>query len=98
MRNLLAFAAAAMITLAAVGWYRDWFHIQSQSNSPGSRSVEININTRKIDEDLKKGEQKVMEKAEQKLNEQKNNAQDAGNVSTDQGVLGNSLPSKKPGL
>jgi hypothetical protein len=95
MRNLLAFAAAAMITLAAVGWYRDWFHIQSQSNAPGSRSVEININTRKIDEDLKKGEQKIIEKAEQKLNERKNNAQEASTGPGNQGVLSNSLPPKR---
>jgi hypothetical protein len=95
MRNLLAFAAAALITLAAVGWYRDWFHIQSQCNSPGSRSVEININTRKIDEDLKKGEQKIIEKAEEKIHEQKNNVQDSGKGSTDQGVSSNGLPPKK---
>jgi hypothetical protein len=97
MRNLLAFFAAAAITLAAIGWYRDWFQIQSQSKAAGTRSVEININTQKIDEDLKKGEQKIIEKTEQKLREQKDTTQDA-KPSGDQGVRGNSLPSKKSGL
>jgi len=98
MRNLLAFFAAAVITLAAVGWYRDWFQIQSQSKAPGSRSVEININTRKIDEDLKKGEQKIIEKTEQKLREQKDTTQDSNKASTEQGVLGNSSPTKRSGI
>ncbi|HEV3235948.1 MAG TPA: hypothetical protein VGZ25_03105 [Gemmataceae bacterium] len=98
MRNLLAFVAAAAITLAAIGWYRDWFQIQSQSKAPGSRSVEININTLKIDEDLKKGEQKIIEKTEQKLHEQKDTTQDSSKASGEQGARGNSPPTKRSGL
>jgi len=71
MRNLLAFLAAVALTVGGVGWYRDWFHVQNQPSAPGTRSVEININTKKIGEDLKKGEDKFIQKAEQKLQEKK---------------------------
>src|SRR5262249_26272760 len=72
--NLLAFVAAIAITIGGIGWYRDWFHIQTQAGAPGTRSVEININTKKIGDDLKKGEEKLIEKAEKKLEEKKDGA------------------------
>ena len=48
MRNLLAFIAAAALTVVGVGWYLGWF-----------RTIKIELNTTKIREDLNKGEQKV---------------------------------------
>ena len=43
MRNLLAFLAAAALTLIGVGWYLDWFHLQSVPGGSGHRSVTIDI-------------------------------------------------------
>jgi hypothetical protein len=34
MRNLLAFVAAVVLTVAAVGWYLDWYHV---GTAPGRR-------------------------------------------------------------
>jgi hypothetical protein len=84
MRNMLAFLAALTLTVGGIGWYRDWFHIQSQPTAPGTRSVEIDINTKKIGEDLRKGEEKLIQKAEQKVQEKKSanggsNSKDATN-------------------
>jgi hypothetical protein len=50
MRNLLAFVAAAVLTIVGVGWYLGWF-----------QTVNIELNTTKIREDLNKGEQKVQQ-------------------------------------
>ena len=50
MRNLLAFVAAAALTVVGVGWYLGWF-----------QTVNIELNTTKIREDLNKGEQKVQQ-------------------------------------
>ena len=50
MRNLLAFVAAAALTVVGVGWYLGWF-----------RTVNIELNTTKIREDLNKGERKVQQ-------------------------------------
>ena len=62
MRNLLAFLAALAITIGVVGWYLDWFHIQTcTSRQSGDRNVEIDINTKKIGDDLHKGEQKIQD-------------------------------------
>jgi hypothetical protein len=61
MRNLLALLAAAVLVTAGVGWYLNWFHVQSVAEPFGHRSVNIDINSPKIKEDLKAGEAKVQE-------------------------------------
>ena len=50
MRNLLAFCAAAALTVVGVGWYLGWF-----------RTVNVELNTTKIREDLNKERQKVQQ-------------------------------------
>src|SRR6185312_10344748 len=66
MRNMLAFLAAATLTLFAVGWYLDWFHLQSVPGNSGHRNVTIDINTRKIQQDLTEAEHKVEKKLAEK--------------------------------
>jgi len=58
MRNLLAFLAAATLTILGVGWYLGWF-----------RTVNIELNTTKIKEDLNKGSQKVQQLLERNRKE-----------------------------
>jgi hypothetical protein len=55
MRNTLAFLAAALITVAAVGWYLGWYSVRPHPTSPGKQSYQIEIDTQKIGEDLSKG-------------------------------------------
>ena len=55
MRNLLALVAAAALTFAAVGWYLDWYEIYTSPTLPGRRRVSIDIDSRKIGEDLQRG-------------------------------------------
>lgn len=60
MRNLLALFGAALLTVVGAGWYLGWYKVQSQPASvPGKTSVNIDINTNKISEDLHQGEQKL---------------------------------------
>lgn len=66
MRNMLAFLAALTLTLGGVGWYLDWFQIRTTPAPSGQRSVTVDINTRKIGEDLLKAEQKVQKRLEEK--------------------------------
>jgi hypothetical protein len=63
MRNLLAFLAAAGLTVAGLGWYLDWYKIQSSPSAGGSRRIQIDINSNKITEDVQRG----VEKGEEKL-------------------------------
>ncbi len=58
MRNLLAFAGAAVLTFAGVGWYLDWYRIQTGPASMGHHHLNIDINSVKIVEDVHKGIQK----------------------------------------
>jgi len=74
MRNMLAFLAAATLTLFAVGWYLDWFHLQNVPGASGHRNVTIDINTRKIHHDLSEAEHRV----EQKLAEKNKSAAATG--------------------
>jgi hypothetical protein len=68
MRNLLAFLAAAVLTLAGVGWYLDWYHIRSTPIDGGQKSVTVDINTKKITEDLIRAEQKIQQRLAEKAN------------------------------
>ena len=68
MRNLLAFAAAALLTFVGVGWYLDWYHIRTTPlTSTGHQNVNIDINGEKIGKDLHKGEEKAQQILEKKL-------------------------------
>jgi len=64
MRNLLALLAAAVLVFAGVGWYLNWFKVQSVSEAFGHRSVNIDIDSHKISDDLHKGEAKVQQAIE----------------------------------
>ena len=63
MRNLLALLGFALVTFLVVGWYLDWYHVTPKAGAtPGHRSVEIDINSKKIGEDVHKGVQAGSEK------------------------------------
>ena len=66
MRNMLAFLAAAALTVVGVGWYLGWYHVSSVSTNEGKRSINIELNTTKIDADLRKGEDKIHQALEKR--------------------------------
>ena len=66
MRNLLALAAAAVLTFVVVGWFRGWYQISSKSSSTG-REYDVNFNSPKIGQDLEKGEEKVRDMLKNKI-------------------------------
>jgi len=67
MRNMLALFGAALLTVVGVGWYLGWYKVRSQPASvPGQTSVNIDINTNKISQDLQQGEQKLQQWLEKK--------------------------------
>jgi len=60
MRNLLALVAFVVISVAAVGWYLGWYHVdRGAATEDGHRTVSIDINQRKIASDVRKGEKKI---------------------------------------
>ncbi len=59
MRNLLALFAFALITFAALGWYRDWYKVQSVTTPDGNRHIDIDIHSKKIGDDLQRGSDKL---------------------------------------
>jgi predicted small secreted protein len=61
MRNLLAFLAAVCLTVAGSGWYLGWYTVESAPAPQGKRSVNIEINTVKIGEDIKRGSEKLQD-------------------------------------
>lgn len=91
MRNLLAFTAAAALTVAGLGWYLGWYKIHSGAATDGHRSVNIDINTEKITSDIKRAEQKVLEQANEHLQPAKDKA-DKRVDSTPRGDAANFVP------
>jgi hypothetical protein len=59
MRNLLALLAAVLLIFAGLGWYLDWFKLKTQPAEPGHHNVSIDIDKKKITDDIQKGEQKL---------------------------------------
>lgn len=68
MRNMLAFFAMLLLTLATVGWYLDWYRVRGTPAPDGHRSVTVDLNTKKIGEDLHKAEQQIQQKLAEKAN------------------------------
>ena len=73
MRNILAFLAASVLTLAGLGWYLGWYSVQSTAGAAGKRQVNIEVDSRKISDDLQKGTEKIQQVIDQ------NNAADSTN-------------------
>ncbi len=60
MRNLLALLATATLVFVGLGWYLGWYQISSvPAETPGHRSVTIDINAKKIGADFKTGSDKL---------------------------------------
>jgi hypothetical protein len=56
MRNLLALLGFALVTFLVVGYYLNWYHITPQSANPaGHQGVVIDINKKKIGDDVNRG-------------------------------------------
>ena len=71
MRNILALFGAALLTIVGVGWYLGWYKVRSQPASvPGQHSLNIDIDTNKISQDLQQGEQKLQQWLEKKSGEE----------------------------
>jgi hypothetical protein len=60
MRSLLTLLGAAVVTFAVVGWFLGWYKVRSTPAPDGHREVQIDINGPKIKQDLKNGEQKIL--------------------------------------
>jgi hypothetical protein len=69
MRNLLALIGAVVVTAGGLGWYLDWFKVRSNPAPAGYKSLNIDINTVKISEDLHRGSVKVQEVLEKNKEE-----------------------------
>jgi hypothetical protein len=59
MRNLLALLALVLLLVAGLGWYLDWFKVKSQPAEAGHHNVSIDIDKKKITQDIQKGEEKL---------------------------------------
>ena len=64
MKNLLAFLAAAVLVFVGVGWYLDWFHINPAPAVAGHHAYSIDLNADKIQSDVQKGGEKVVDAIE----------------------------------
>src|SRR5580692_7475680 len=65
MRNILALLAAGLLAFAGLGWYLGWYHVQSTPAPDGHREIKVDLDTKKIKEDvnkeIKQGSQKIDE-------------------------------------
>jgi len=64
MRNLLALVGAAVILVAVVGWYRNWYSVETTPSSGGHQSVNIDIDRSRISDDIHRGEERIQDALE----------------------------------
>lgn len=67
MRNTLAFLGALALAVAGLGWYLGWYQVFFAPGKGGHETVKIDINTDKVDADLKNGEEKVLQEGKKEL-------------------------------
>src|ERR1700726_2506454 len=65
MRNTLALLAAGVLAVAGLGWYLGWYQVKSTPLPDGHRAINIDVDGKKIAEDvnkeIKQGSQKLDE-------------------------------------
>lgn len=59
MRNLLALIGLAVVVVAVVGWYRNWYTVENSPGQGGHPSLSIDFDREKIEGDLHKGGEKL---------------------------------------
>ena len=59
MKNLLALVGLVVVLVAGGGWYLGWYKLGSEPAGSGHRKINVDVNTNKISEDLKKGRETV---------------------------------------
>jgi hypothetical protein len=64
MRNLLALFALALLVFAGVGWYLGWYKIQSSPAAEGHHQINVDVDKKKISEDLHRGEERIQKALE----------------------------------
>jgi hypothetical protein len=74
MRNLLAFTAAAALTIAGLGWYLGWYKIHATPATNGHRNVNIDIDTAKIGDDIGRAEKRILDHAGEHAQQAKDKA------------------------
>jgi hypothetical protein len=95
MRNLLAFLAAAVLVVAGLGWYLDWYKIESVPTPGGHEEVNIDIDGKRITADVEKGAERGAEKLHDVL-QKKGAAQGSQPPSSSQTVSGKPSPATGP--
>ena len=54
MRNSLALVGAAIIGFVGIGWYLGWYEISRQPSTNGRQAIQVDINSDKVTQDVKK--------------------------------------------
>ncbi len=65
MRNILALVAAAALIVVGLGWYLGWYHVQTTPSSDGHQHISIDVDKKKIAEDVKHGVHEGTQKVEE---------------------------------
>ncbi|MBM3994958.1 MAG: hypothetical protein FJ303_12520 [Planctomycetes bacterium] len=61
MRNILALVGFLVVGFAVAGYFLGWYQLTSEPSPDGHRKFNVDLNTKKIGEDVQTGTQKVGE-------------------------------------
>ena len=59
MRNFLAFLVVAILVLAGIGYYMEWYSFKTTMAPDGHKTYSVDVDTKKVQGDVNTGEKKV---------------------------------------
>lgn len=62
MRNLLALVGLAVVVFLGLGYYLGWYKFDSSTGITGKKHISFEVDTKKIESDIKEGGEKLADK------------------------------------
>jgi hypothetical protein len=66
IKNILALIGLVVVAFAGAGWYLGWYQVGVQQDGQGHQQLKIQVDSSRVQDDLKKGKEKLVVVMDQK--------------------------------
>jgi len=81
MRNLLALIGLAVVVFLGVGYHQGWYTLDTSTGLNGKKHISFEVDTKKIEGDIKDGGEKLAEKGGDAVDNLKKSSPETSNSS-----------------
>jgi hypothetical protein len=97
MRNLLALMMAVLLIVGAVGWYLDWFKVNTAPAGDGHTAIHIDWNALKFHQSMSSWTAKLAEITDKKAKDEESKVEADKKAKTEAEKTAVKDPASKPG-